>query len=86
MWCARDNVKYIIVTGSRGDAGILINPYDVTGLADAVYRVISDEKLRSDLRQKGLKRVKMFSWERAGREFLRIFELVGRKRSNAAFR
>ena len=69
-----------------GDAGILIDPYDVTGLADAVYRVISDEKLRSDLRQKGLKRVKMFSWERAGREFLQTFELVGTHRNNAAFR
>lgn len=67
-----------------GDAGILVNVYDVTGLADSIYWIISDEKLRLDLRQKGLERVKLFSWERAGREFLQVLELVGTHRDNRA--
>jgi glycosyltransferase involved in cell wall biosynthesis len=46
-----------------GDAGIMLDPHDVEGLADAMYRVISDENLRKEMIAKGLEQAKKFSWE-----------------------
>lgn len=48
-----------------GDAAILIDPYEPDAIAEAMRRVLTDEQLRADLRQKGLARVKEFSWERS---------------------
>lgn len=39
-----------------GDAAILVNPYDVEEIAGAMMRLISREDLKSELREKGLKR------------------------------
>jgi glycosyltransferase involved in cell wall biosynthesis len=59
-----------------GDAAILVNPYSVEDIADAIYRVISDKELKEDLTAKGLKRAAEFSWEKAARETLKVFEEV----------
>jgi len=56
------------------DAGILIDPYDVNSLADGIYKVLTDSELRQDLREKGLKRAKLFSWERCARETLEAYK------------
>lgn len=61
-----------------GDVGILVDPYSVDEIADAIYRVVSDDKLREDMRQKGLKRAKIFSWEKAAREMLNVIESTAR--------
>jgi glycosyltransferase involved in cell wall biosynthesis len=72
-----------VITGNRtslpevvGDAGILVDPFDVTSIADAIDRVLSDSQLRGELRQKGFERAKLFSWKRSARETLDIFEKV----------
>lgn len=72
-----------VITGNRtslpevvGDAGILVDPFDVTSIADAMDRVLKGTDLRADLRRKGFERAKLFSWERAARETLDIFEKV----------
>jgi glycosyltransferase involved in cell wall biosynthesis len=59
-----------------GDAGVLVDPYDVEGMAEAMYEVLSNDGLRDTLVTKGLDRVKMFSWERAARETLAVYEEV----------
>ena len=59
-----------------GDAGITINPYDVDELAKAMYQVLSDENLRSNLRTAGLKRCKTFTWEKTALETLRVYTEV----------
>jgi len=46
-----------------GDAAVLVDPYDPEAIADAIYRVLTDEALRCGLRQKGLARAREFSWE-----------------------
>ncbi len=61
-----------------GDAGILVDPYDSKEIAQAMYHVISDEGLRQQMRQKGLKRAKMFSWEKTAQQTLKVFEIVYR--------
>ena len=55
-----------------GDAGLLLDPRDVSGWADAVKRLVSDEGLRQSVAVKGLARASQFTWERCAREtFLR---------------
>jgi len=57
-----------------GDAGILIDPYDVNSLTEGIYKVLTNDGLRQDLRKKGLERAKLFSWERCARETLKVYE------------
>ena len=56
-----------------GDAAVLVNPYDIEGLADAMWRVLSDPDLRADLAAKGLARARHFSWERAARQTVQVY-------------
>ena len=46
-----------------GDNGILVDPYNVTEISDAMIKLGKDEKLRSELSQKALARSKDFSWK-----------------------
>lgn len=59
-----------------GDAGIMVNPYDVDGLANAMYEVLCNDGLKEDMTKKGLNRTKMFSWERAAKETIKVYEEV----------
>jgi len=59
-----------------GDAGIMVDPYDVDGLAQAMYEVLTNDDLREDLIKKGIERAKMFSWEKTARETLKVYESV----------
>lgn len=59
-----------------GDAAYYVDPYNAEGIAEGVYKVLTDENLRNRMIQKGLERVKLFSWEKAAREVLQVFEEV----------
>jgi glycosyltransferase involved in cell wall biosynthesis len=59
-----------------GDAALLIDPYDPDAIADAMRRVLLDSDLRDDLRQRGLRRVAEFSWDRSVRRVRGIYEEV----------
>lgn len=59
-----------------GDAGILVEPRDVRGFADAIARVLGDDALRNELRAKGLMQASCFSWDRAARQTLALYEHV----------
>lgn len=56
-----------------GNAGIMINPYDKNQLVKAMYKVLTDKNLRENLIKKGLERAKIFNWEKAARETLRVY-------------
>ena len=55
-----------------GDAGILTDPAKVDQLADAIYRVLSDEGLRDEFVARGLEKAKEFSWESAAVKMLSV--------------
>jgi glycosyltransferase involved in cell wall biosynthesis len=59
-----------------GDAAITVDPYSIDAIADAVYRVISNEDLRAQMRAKGLERARLFSWEKAARQTREVLENV----------
>lgn len=57
-----------------GDAALQVNPLDVEALTDAMERLLRDEGLRTDLRERGLRRAEEFSWERTARDTLAVYE------------
>jgi glycosyltransferase involved in cell wall biosynthesis len=59
-----------------GDAAVLVNPYDARAIADGIYRVLTDETLRRDLRKKGIARAGQFSWEQSVRRVHKIYRQV----------
>src|SRR3954470_8493256 len=59
-----------------GDAALLIDPLNPAAISDAMRRVLMDSELHAELRQKGLRRVREFSWERSVRRVREIYEEV----------
>ena len=59
-----------------GRAALLVDPCNVEEIAEAMHRILTDEILRAALIQKGLKRAKEFSWEKAARETLEVYKRV----------
>jgi glycosyltransferase involved in cell wall biosynthesis len=59
-----------------GDAGLLIDPHDVDELTVGMWRVLTDEELRREMIEKGLRQAARFSWDRAAAETLEIYRQV----------
>ncbi len=57
-----------------GDAGLLVNPYDVAAIADGIRTLDSDPALCRDLAQRGLKQAELFSAERFRRKLREVYE------------
>jgi glycosyltransferase involved in cell wall biosynthesis len=62
-----------------GDAGLLINPYDINEIAAAMAKVLNDKDLQTELISKGLKRVQEFSWRKSAEVIFNTFKIVGGK-------
>ena len=59
-----------------GDAALRVDPHDAIDLSDAMYRVLTDTHLREDLRERGLKWVRAFSWRRTAEQMSRLLDQV----------
>ena len=57
-----------------GDAGIKVDPYNIDEIADAMYKILINDDLKDELVKRGLKRAKLFSWEKAAKETLKMYE------------
>jgi glycosyltransferase involved in cell wall biosynthesis len=62
-----------------GDAAILVDPFDTKAIADAIYQVLTDYKLREKLIQSGHQQAKKFSWNRCAKI---ILETIRRNKGN----
>ncbi|MGE5619871.1 MAG: glycosyltransferase family 4 protein [Sphingomonadaceae bacterium] len=56
-----------------GEAGLLVDPEDVEGLAASLGRLLADGNLRQRLIHQGLERARGFSWEKTARETLAVY-------------
>ncbi len=56
------------------DAALLVNPYDIDALADALTRLTQDDSLREELRQKGYQRVKQYTWAMSAQKMLSVYQ------------
>ncbi len=59
-----------------GDAGIIIDPYNIDELYEAMHSVLINETDRKDMIKKGLERAEMFSWKKTAEETLEVYEEV----------
>jgi len=45
-----------------GGAALLVDPFDISSIGDALLRIMNDDSLRRDLKEKGLKNASQYSW------------------------
>ncbi len=55
-----------------GDAGLMIDPYNVNDLKMAIKLILTSPRLRQDIIQKGLRHAQDFSWESTAKKTLEI--------------
>ncbi len=70
--CARASSMPEVV----GNAALLFDPEDVGALEVSLRQLLEDPALQIDLRSRGLARAARFSWERAARETLTVYDKV----------
>jgi glycosyltransferase involved in cell wall biosynthesis len=63
-----------------GDASLYFDPQSVDDIAEKLDKVISDEKLRAEMTEKGYNQVKKFSWEKTAKQTLDVLLELGSKK------
>lgn len=69
-----------------GEAALTVDPRSVDDIAEKLYCLLSDEKLRDALRQRGRARVKEFSWRENARQTIEVYRRTaapGQRRQQA---
>ncbi len=66
---------------AAGGAAVVVDPLDIGQIADGLARLVQDEALRDDLRQRGRKRAGQLSWRRTAELTRDVFERVAAGRS-----
>ena len=63
-----------VITGNRaslpevvGNAGLMVDPHDVTAIADGIWRLLIDEQLRLNFSILGLQQASRFNWAVSGK-------------------
>jgi glycosyltransferase involved in cell wall biosynthesis len=59
-----------------GNAGIMVDPNDIESLSEEMYKVLNDKELKHRMSRDGLKRSKMFTWEKMVKEVLEIYNEI----------
>ena len=57
-----------------GDAGIMVDPTDVTSLCENMYNLLKDRELWYHMSNRGLERSKLFSWDNTAKKILDIYD------------
>jgi len=60
-----------------GDAALLVNPYNENEIVSAIIRLHNDDEIKKQLREKGFKQAKKFSWKQCAIETLQLYRNVG---------
>jgi len=63
-----------LVETAGADTGVMVNPKDVDGLANAMHEVLTNEALRDKIIKKELERAKMFTWEKTAVGVFKVYE------------
>ena len=59
-----------------GEAAVKVDPLRTYSIASALEVVLTDERLKRELVSKGLERARQFSWEKAARETMEVYQSV----------
>jgi glycosyltransferase involved in cell wall biosynthesis len=63
-----------------GDAALLVDPSNWEEIAVAIHRLLNDDQLHAEMREKGIQRARYFSWESAARRTMEVYQLVAESR------
>jgi len=61
-----------------GDAAVMVDPFNVTAIANAIETVVRDSELQATLSVKGLERARLFDWRETARQTLAVYEKAAR--------
>lgn len=56
-----------------GEAGCFFNPHSPSDMFNVIQNILSNDTLSAKMRERGLDRAKKFSWQKASREMLSLF-------------
>lgn len=59
-----------------GDAGIMLDPEDVDGLCDSMFKIYSRPTLRETMSSKSSQQAKLFTWERCVQETVEAYKIA----------
>ena len=59
-----------------GDAGILLNPFDLDGFYEAMKSMLESPELRKSYSEKSLSRSSLFSWNKCAQETIGVYKKV----------
>lgn len=65
-----------VVPEILGDAGLLYQQGNSKDLANKIMELINNKELCENLRRKGMERVKKFTWERAAKQYYKIYKKI----------
>lgn len=59
-----------------GDAAVFVDPLSVEHIRVGLKTLLEDKILQTDLRERGFKNMQRFSWDKAAKEHLKVFQQV----------
>ena len=59
-----------------GDAAVMVDPLNVSALADAMCHVLTNSHIHQELRKAGIERSRQFSWEQTAMQTVALYERV----------
>ena len=59
-----------------GEAALLVDPNNIQEIVEKMNNIVNSKTLRKQLIERGFKRVKQFSWERAARQTLKVYDEI----------
>lgn len=65
-----------------GDAALYVNPYDIEEISNKLKMLIDDKDLQEELVQKGLEKIKGYTWGNAANAHVAIFQKLHEDRNN----
>jgi glycosyltransferase involved in cell wall biosynthesis len=57
------------------DAGLLINPHDISEISDSMLTLANNPKLLNELSEKSLKRSEFFSWKKYAKQVFALYDI-----------
>ena len=57
-----------------GQAALMVDPYNIQEIKEAMNQIINNDQLRQSLINKGYEQIKKFSWEKSAQKMLEVFE------------
>jgi glycosyltransferase involved in cell wall biosynthesis len=64
------------MTEVAGDAALFAEPHLPESIAEKIVEMLNSESTRNELIQKGLERVKLFSWEKTAQKMVQLYQTI----------